>query len=45
MQDRIAWLALIALAVILIIGGFQGAMGRLLACILAPSQIVDDSQF
>lgn len=45
MKDRLSWLALLAVSIVLIMGGFQGAMGRLLACLLVPAQIVDDSTF
>lgn len=45
MKDKVAWTVLLVLSVILVVGGFQGAIGKLLACILVPAQIVDDSQF
>lgn len=39
-KENIAWLALTLLSLLLIIGGLEGAMGRVLACLLVPSQVV-----
>lgn len=43
MKDWIGWLALFILSIVLIITGFTGSVGRLLACILVPSQVVENS--
>lgn len=45
MRDYISLAALFLLALILIIGGFGGSIGRLMACILVPSQVVENSTF
>ena len=40
MKDWLAWLVLLLVSLLLIIAGFGGAMGKVLACIVAPSQVV-----
>ena len=42
-KENLAWLALFLLAIVLIIAGFTGRVGALLACIFVPSQIVTNS--
>ena len=39
-KENLAWGVLTLLSVILIVGGLEGAMGRVLACLLVPSQVV-----
>jgi hypothetical protein len=37
MQDALAWIALLMLALILIVVGFQGSAGKILAVTFVPS--------
>lgn len=43
MRDYISLIFLFLIAIILIIGGFMGSIGRLMACILVPSEIVENT--
>lgn len=44
MQAGAAWLALFLLALLLIIAGFQGSLGKLLAVVFTPGILVDSTQ-
>lgn len=43
MRDWLAFAALFILSIVLILGGLTGSMGRLLASLLVPSQIVENT--
>lgn len=38
-QSSAAWLALVILGILLVIAGFQGSAGRLLAVVFAPDKL------
>ena len=42
-KNAIAMAALFALAIALIMTGLTGSVGRLLACIVVPSQVVENT--
>ncbi len=43
-KDRTIWYFMLLFGVMLIVIGVQGSLGRILACILVPSQvIIEDS--
>jgi len=39
-KESVSWGLMMALALLLIIIGFQGSLGRVLACIFTPNQLV-----
>jgi hypothetical protein len=44
MQNAGMWLALLVVGVLLVVTGFEGATGSLLAAVFAPSSLVDTAQ-
>jgi hypothetical protein len=40
-RDGLAWLALLLLALLMLAAGFQGSLGRLVAVVFVPGQLVE----
>lgn len=40
MRDKISWVAMFIIGAMLIIMGFQGSLGRVLACFFTPSEVI-----
>ncbi len=39
-KERVSWYFMLLFGVMLIVIGFQGSLGRMLACLLVPSQVI-----
>ncbi len=39
MKQRVSWGIMFLLSIILIVSGFQGSVGKILACIFTPSEV------
>jgi hypothetical protein len=40
MREGLSWVILFVIALLLIIIGFEGSLGKILGCILTPSEVV-----
>jgi len=40
MKEKVSWSAMLLLSLLLIVIGFEGSLGKVLACVLTPTDIL-----
>ncbi len=40
MKQRVSWGIMFLLSIVLLVAGFQGSLGKILACFFIPSEVI-----